>query len=137
MQRVSYQDFQKGSDDFDFAVAGAEHVAQFCSGRAWQCAAHDHLVGMDFGIGSPTDSLILESNGNWVVFAERHEDVFFPLESAWMFGCPLIGDPVAVVEMLEQAPRLIRDGRRTGFVISGVREGSELHRELGQLEIIA
>lgn len=132
MRRLTYSEFQKERLKFESDVTDCDYLARFCSMLPWQSAAYEHLHGFDFGVQEPGESLIVEQDGCWLVFTERSDHVFFPFESAWMFGCPLIGDPVGAVELLETACREYL-GTGFGFVISGVLRDSEFHRALLQL----
>jgi hypothetical protein len=132
MRRLSYYDFQQEQDAFEEAVHDTEHLAKFCSTVPWQCAAYEHLHGFDFGVQKPGEPFIFEQDGNWLVLAERSNNVYFPFEAAWMFGCPLVGEPVAAIDLLERACRE-HLGSGFGFVISGVLENSDCHRDLVRL----
>ncbi len=132
MRYLSYTEFLQESSAFEAAVAEADYVATFCSGTAWQTAACDNLFGEDFGIAEPISHLILENDGCWLTMVERYPGVYFPLESAWMFGCPLIGEPEQAIQMLLNACKT-EGGAGRGFVISGVRENSEMYRLLIKL----
>ena len=132
MRRLSYYEFQEEQDAFELAVHESDHLAKFCSSLPWQCAAYEHLHGFDFGVQHPGEPFIFEEDGIWLVMAERSNNVYFPFEAAWMFGCPLIGDHVAAIELLETACRQ-HLGSGFGFVISGVLENSDCHRDLIQL----
>lgn len=92
----------------------------------WGTAAHDALHGID----AEEEHFIIEDEGNWLVFVERQQPrVYFPFESGWLFGCPLIGD-------IERLPNLLIESAGKflpspcGFVIGGVRHGGELHSRL-------
>lgn len=132
MRRLSYLEFQQERVAFEKAITNCDYLARFCSGIAWQCAAYENLHGVDFGVPEPRESLIVEHENNWLVLSERRDNIFFPFEAAWMFGCPLIGDPVGAIELLERACSQYL-GTGFGFVISGVLKDSEFHRGLQQL----
>ena len=129
MRRLTYYDFQRESEAVEEILKRSDGIAKFCSNIPWQCAAFENLVGLEFGIPASREILIVEEDQNWLVFSERNDGVYFPLESAWMFGCPLIGDPEIVVSLLVRAAEQYITGT-CGFVISGILEGSALHREL-------
>ncbi len=132
MRRLSYLEFQQELASYDKAVYASQHLAKFCSTAPWQCSAYEHLHGFEFGIDAPRDTLIVEHEKNWLLFAERRERIFYPFESAWMFGCPLIGEPEIAIELLEKAA-LIYQGSGCGFVISGFLNDSEMHKSLIRL----
>ena len=129
MRRLSYEDLESEEAGFARAIGRTDYLAKFCSNLPWQCAGYQHLTGIDFGIPDARQCLVVEEEGNWIVFAERYEGILFPFESAWMFGCPLVGDPVRVVGLLEEAVRSYI-GSQCGFLISGVLAGSQMHEEL-------
>lgn len=129
MRRCSYHDLEDEQDRFAESVESANYLAKFCSEVPWQTAALRNLGGGDSGIQVPGESFIVEEDGNWLAFTERNRGVLYPLESAWMFGCPLVGEPRATLRLLENAcERFLGSG--FGFVISGVREESAMHQAL-------
>ena len=129
MRRLSYEEFEEEKSAFAGAIQRTDYLAKFCSNLPWQCAAYQYLTGIDFGVNDALQCLVVEEDGNWIAFAERHQGIFFPFESAWMFGCPLIGDPVRVLKLMEEAAREYIGGD-CGFLISGVLAGSGMHAEL-------
>lgn len=133
MKRLTLADFRMRSDEFDRAVAISGEASHFCSGSIWQIAAHDHL----HRIAGEEQHFIVEDSGNWLAFVERDQPgVYFPFESAWMFGCPLIGKADASINLLARSSReWLR--KPTGFCISGVPVGGELHTKLRRLEPVA
>lgn len=133
MRRLEYIEFQREQEAFDRALTGAGYLARFCSAIPWQCAAYENLHGPDLGIDSPGESWIVEENGNWMVLAKRRNGIFFPFESAWMFGCPLVGDPADATALLLRAADSSFPGRRIGVVIPGVRSDSEMFRQLSSM----
>ncbi len=125
MNRIDFAAFLERSGEFDQVVQRQSEISTFCSGTVWQAAAFRSLHGG----GDNSNFLIVEENGNWLVFVERNAGVYFPLESAWMFGCPLIGDPDQTVEMLiSVSARFLK--RPVGFVIPGVLKDGALHQKL-------
>ncbi|MEC5129128.1 GNAT family N-acetyltransferase [Verrucomicrobiales bacterium BCK34] len=126
MRLLTYNEFCRERKSFQASVAQTPGIAEFCSGPVWQQAAHDFL----HSISNEANHLIVEEDGQWLTFVERDQPrVFFPLESAWMFGCPLIGDPARAVALLREVPGKITAGP-IGFCIGGVRKEGQLHREL-------
>ncbi|MDF1813696.1 MAG: GNAT family N-acetyltransferase [Verrucomicrobiales bacterium] len=129
MRRLSYQEFQEEQSAFGEAVARCGHLARFCSDISWQCAAYENLFGFDFGLEKPMQPLVVEQDDNWLVFSERRENIYYPFEAAWMFGCPVVGAPVESLELLESAAAKFFVNP-VGFVISGILEDSQFHREV-------
>lgn len=128
MERLDFAAFLEREKDFNEAVRKEGEIATFCSGSIWQTAAFRSLHGGS----NDSNFMILEEEGTWLVFVEKNEGVYFPLESAWMFGCPLIGEKDRAIEMLRRISRDIL--RRTvGFVIPGVLEDGSLHGKLSAM----
>lgn len=129
MKFHGYTEFRARGADFDRAVEGTPEIARFCSRSLWQTAAFECLdSGREDG-----EPLILEHEGTWLVFVERPGTrIFYPLEAAWMFGCPLVGEPEKAVRLLCEIA-----GERVigpiGFCVGGVLEGGRLHRSLSEL----
>ena len=131
MKRLSYREFHRGPEDFDAAVSAQSEIAKFCSSSIWISAANEFLHARDSR--GEAEYCIIEEDGNWLVMVDRKgRGIWFPLESAWMFNCPLIGEPGACVDMLKRQGSEMSGS--TGFCIGGVRNEGELHfrlRELG------
>ncbi len=125
MDRLEFAAFLERSGEFDEAVHREQEISTFCSGSVWQTAAFRSLHGGD----EDSNFLILGENGNWIIFVEKNEGVYFPLESAWMFGCPLIGHPDETIAMLNSASGNVLK-KPTGFVIPGVLKDGALHQKL-------
>lgn len=126
MRSLSYAEFCGTAGHYQASVAKTPEIAEFCTGPIWQQAAHDAL----HGIGEEANHLIVEDGGQWLTFVEREQPrVFFPLESAWMFGCPLVGEPARVVALLRDIPGKLVEGP-IGFCVGGVRKEGQLRREL-------
>lgn len=125
MRRYRLEEFDAERARFDEAVARSPGLAHFCSSSLWQLAAHDRLLLPPL----PTDEhLIVEDEGNWLLFAERAGNrVFYPFEAAWMFGCPLVGDPLRGIDLLRAAADQFLAGR-VGFCFGGVPKDGTLHR---------
>lgn len=103
-----------------------DEIATFCSGPIWGTAAHDFLHGLK----PEAEHFIVEHEGNWLVFVERQQQrIFFPFESGWMFGSPLIGETSRLPELLLEAASMFLPSP-SGFVIGGVRHRGTLHRRL-------
>tara|TARA_R110002096_G_scaffold27831_2_gene84615 strand:- start:431 stop:1393 length:963 start_codon:yes stop_codon:yes gene_type:complete len=130
MRRLSYPEFLKRREEFDAAVAGTAEISKFCSSSAWQVAANGFLHESESE--SEPEFFIVEEEGNWVVLVEREQPgIWFPMESAWMFGSPLIGDLEACVSLLRCAVEELKGP--VGFCIGGVRKEGELHGHLKEL----
>ncbi len=126
MNWFSYAEFLNRRDEFDRSVVGTSEVAGFCSSANWQVAANGFLHESE----AETKFLIVEEGGNWLLFVDRDDrGIWFPMESAWMFGCPMIGDPAECVSMLKGAV-IRRLASPAGFCVGGVRKNGSLHREL-------
>ncbi|HRQ88848.1 MAG TPA: GNAT family N-acetyltransferase [Bacteroidia bacterium] len=127
MERLTLAQFRERSEDCERAVVAASSDGTvFCDGPLWQLAAHDHLHR------TPVEArhLIAERDGAWLLFAEQEQEspgILFPLEAAWMFGCPLVGEPEPAVDLLIEAGR-----QEPGLVvfIGGVEHQGGLHRQL-------
>lgn len=129
MERLDYETFLARAEEFEKAVAATPEIPTFCSGLDWLAAAHEGLHGLE----EAGEYLILRDGEHWVVLQQRNPPVFYPLETAWMFGCPLLGGPEGAVALLRRAAVEILPGP-AGFVISGVRRDGLLHRELRGIE---
>ncbi len=54
-----------------------------------------------------------------------------PFEAAWMFGCPLLGEPEAAFALLVDVACEERDSRRpVAFFLGGLSLGGEMHRSV-------
>lgn len=129
MDQLDFSAFIERADEFEKAVRRESEVTTFCSGSIWQAAAFRSLHGG----GDDSNFLIFEEQGTWLVFVEKNEGIYFSLESAWMFACPLIGDQDRAIAMLQTVSREILK-RPTGFVISGVLKNGSLHQKLRELQ---
>lgn len=137
MRRLTPRQFLAERELFDEAVESTPEIASFCSRSAWQWAAYQSLGGS--ARSAPTDShdesdfFVFERDGHWLAFVERPgARIFLPLESAWMFGCPLLGEPEGAVELLRDVARDRTIGP-TGFCVGGVRTDGRLHQALQRL----
>lgn len=126
MRRLSLDEFLRERVDFDAAVAKSPGLARFCSSSLWQTAARDSLRTPR----SNDEHFIVEDEGNWLLFAEREGNrVFYPFEAAWMFGCPLAGDPLESLALLKSAVAEYLSGR-VGFCFGGIPKEGTLHHAL-------
>jgi CelD/BcsL family acetyltransferase involved in cellulose biosynthesis len=132
MNRLTPAEFRSRCDAFDAAVAATAGICGFCSGSAWQLAAHEHLreeTGLD------RREWIVERDGAWLLFAEseRH-GLYLPFEAAWMFGCPVIGGAAAATLLVEAAAaETARVGNPAAFFIGGLVRGGAMHAALRSL----
>ncbi len=129
MKRLDPVTFRERVADYEAAIVACPEIAKFCSGPDWQLAAHSGLHGQS----DDGEIFVFEEEGTWLVFRENAPSVFFPLESAWCFGCPIIGDPESAVALLRRAVSKLSPGG-AGFLISGVRIDGHLHAELKKQE---
>ncbi len=130
MKRLTLAEFRERSSEYDAAVARTPGVSSFCSGSLWQLSAHDHLHRIPPG----SRHLIVEDSGSWLAFVEREQaGVFYPFESAWMFGCPLIGAVDESIDLLARSAKESITGP-AGFCLSGVPVGGELHTKLSRIK---
>jgi len=129
MTRLDLALFRERADEFAGAVRATPEVAPFCSGPVWQLAAHDALHQRE----ETTPSLIVEEEGTWLAFVRTNRSVFGPMEAAWGFGCPLVGEPSAAVALLRKAAASLLF-RPVGFLITGIRSEGALYRELRGME---
>lgn len=126
MRRLSLEEFLEETSDFDEAVGITPGLAHFCSSSLWQLAARNCLRPP----GPQDEHFIVEDEGSWLLFAEREGNrIFYPLEAAWMFGCPIVGDPLRGVDFLKRAAAEYLPGR-VGFCFGGIPKGETLHHAL-------
>lgn len=129
MNRLDPVTFRKRVAEFEAAVHACPEIAAFCSGPDWQWAAHQSLLSRN----TTGNFLIAEEDGTWLLFQENSPSAFFPLESAWCFGCPVIGEPEAGISLLRKVTReWYPEG--AGYLITGVRHNGDLHNALQELE---
>jgi hypothetical protein len=125
MNHLTLDEFRERSGEFDAAVAATPEISNFCSESLWQLSARDCL----HHVREEAPHFIVEDEGRWLVFAEKEQaGVFFPFESAWMFGCPLIGDPEKSVTTFLDATSSCP--QPTGFCIGGIGQKGRLHEAL-------
>lgn len=134
MNRLTLEEFRSRRETFDKAAAATGGICGFCSSSAWQLAAHEHLHG---GGDGDRKHWIVEGGGSWLLFSEQDQHgVFFPMEAAWMFGCPLVGQAEPAMELLvasaaEEASRL---GNPSAFFVGGLVRNGAMHGTLRSLE---
>ncbi len=132
MQRLTLEEFRKRAVEVAVAAVGTPGVSALCSGPLWQLAAHDFLHPADERRGH----FIVEEDGNWLIFVVRERDgVCFPFESAWMFSCPVLGDPDRLAGMILALPQLLAGP--VGLCLGGMRCDGPLHEALRRLRPFA
>lgn len=132
MNRFDLEEFRSRRTAFDLAVDSTPGICRFCSATSWQLNAHDHL----HETGQESRQLIRERDGNWLLFGERDQrGLFLPLEAAWMFGCPLAGDPESATSLLCEVAdhELAERSGNTAFVIGGLVRGEAMHQAVTAL----
>ena len=132
MNRLDLEEFRSRRSDFDAAADDTPGICGFCSNSSWQLAAHDHL----HDTGPVRRHLIREHGGSWLLFAEQDQPgLFLPLEAAWMFGCPLVGNPESATALLcDTASRDLPEySGNAAFVIGGLVRGGSMYRAIDTL----
>lgn len=128
MDLLSYADYLADQAEIERAVRATPEISRFCSGPIWQRAAHDHLCD----ISEQANHIIAIDGDCCIAFVEREQPrIFYPFESSWMFGNPLLGPPEKALDLLEEVVRDTIDPP-VGFCLGGVRKEGELHRLLQQ-----
>jgi hypothetical protein len=116
MRRLSHDEFLSERDRYDAAVAAAPETTPFANGSLWQLAARDTIETP----GPFDEHLVVEDGGRWLLFAERDgRRIFYPYEAVWMFGCPLVGEPLDLAGFLREAAEVFVPGP-AGFLVGGV-----------------
>lgn len=133
MDRLDLAELRERAADQASAALATPGVSTFCSAALWQLAAHDHL----HPAVAEARTLIAERDGAWLLFSEREQrGVLLPLEAAWMFGCPLVGEPEAAAALLLDAARGERIERKRPLAVflGGLARGGAMHQAVGALE---
>lgn len=114
------------------AAASTLQGDPFCCGTQWQLSYHEAF--------DPDRNLyIRESSDSLIAFAQAPQslrlNLFMPVEAHWFFGCPLMG--TGAVELLDEAIEelaryLPASDSKPSFLISGIRPGGVLYRQLRQ-----
>ena len=122
--------FDHPDSNWNRAVSKKAQADPFCCRTEWQLSFHEAM--------QPGRKLVVrETPGSVIAFAENHHPylglLFEPVESGWMFGCPLLG-PGAVdllEELVSEIERKPAQGQlRPAVVISGLRPRGKLLREI-------
>ena len=121
--------FFADADRFDNAVSKSPDVLDFCSSSYWTRAAHRSLH-RDERCDAPFIAAHDAAGDHWIAFAKGASWFWEPLENAWAFTCPLIGEhPEMTVDLL-QAVCTGEFGTGCAFLIGGVANGGALHQVL-------
>jgi len=114
--------------NWNLAASQSPQVDPFCCRTEWQLSFHEAM-------GPDRQLLVREAPGSLVAFAEQKRPdgavVFTPVESHWLFGCPLLGpDAIALLEQLagEHEPQAGMPAPL--FVISGLIPRGELFQKM-------
>lgn len=107
--------------DWNRAVDASQHAEPFCCRSEWQLSFHEAF--------EPDRQLHLQcQDGSMLALAERQHDgvgaVFEPVESHWLFPCPLLGNNA--VAMLAE---LLAGRPRVPAIIGGLQIGSNALQE--------
>lgn len=127
MERLDYSQFVEARRDFDAAVVRSGGLAGSCWLSPWQISAHDSMNRLE---KRPRKHLIYRDGGAWLAMNEYDiPGAYVPFESAWMFACPLVGEPAAATQLLL---RVVERHRLElgALLLGGVPDGGELHRRL-------
>lgn len=134
MNRLTIAEFSLCRNEFDRAVAATPGICGFCSASSWQLAAHEHLRSAS---GEGRREWIVEQDGAWILLAEQSQaGVYFPLEAAWTFGSPLVGDPRGATDLLVRASaeKTAREGKPPAVFLGGLVIDGAMYRALRSLE---
>lgn len=129
MERLDYAQFVAMRHEFDAMAAGSERAMSSCTLSPWQLSAHGSM-GVEPGVADTRRHLIYRSDRAWLALVEfSTPHVYVPFESAWMFACPLVGEPLAALQLLaavvgEHAKEL------RAILLGGLPKGGELHAML-------
>ncbi|MFO1077486.1 MAG: GNAT family N-acetyltransferase [Planctomycetota bacterium] len=119
-------DLDRPDSAWNRIAARGDHGDPFCCRTEWQFSFHEAF--------EPRRRLHFRSRGDSVIgFAERRDARFGrllePIESHWMFGCPLLG-PDAPALLAALGDELGADGDPPTPIVSGVQPESELGWQL-------
>ena len=130
MERLDYGQFVLARDEFDAMAALSRAPMSSCSFSPWQLSAHDAMGDASEsgpGQGDRRQHLIYRSERAWLALVEfSTPQVYVPFESAWMFACPLVGEPVAALELLAEVAAKHRHELRA-MLLGGLPRGGPLH----------
>lgn len=105
---------------YDAAALATPGILAFCSGSAWQLAAHRSLY--------PERAVMFFRRGDlWQAWAAgplaHFGEVLQPLEADWVFGSPLVGAPPAAAAHFLLESMLELSGRYPLILVGGVPSG--------------
>ncbi len=122
MERLDYSEFVAARRDFDAVVELSGDLAGSCWWSPWQMAAHDAMGPA----GDERRHLIYRSDRAWLALVEYEiPGVFVPFEQTWMFGCPLVGEPLAALQLLSAVTQEHR-GELRGLMLGGLPKNGPL-----------
>ena len=124
MKKLTFQDFLALRDEFDAAVSATSNTSKFCNSSGWIASA---FLGLHEYDPESQSTFIVRDGNNWLVFVEKSENYFYPFESAWMFGSPLIGPES--IELFQKAKAASFDSPK-GFVFGGLPKDGEILAQL-------
>ena len=115
-------EFDHPSSAWNRAVDKAEHAEPFCCRTEWQLSFHETFA--------PRRQLVITAEDDSVVAFARHAKtasgpLLEPVESSWLFGCPLLG-PQAVPMLV----RLLAAHPDTSVILSGMDLDSDRTRQI-------
>lgn len=127
-RRGSLEQFDAPDSTWNRAAAATGLADPFCARTEWQLSFHETFA--------PDRHLCLyEAAGSVLAFAERFHPavgiLLEPVETLWLFGCPLLGG--AAVEVLDALLDLhLTAGLSPAVMLSGLLPNSPLLRSVGR-----
>ncbi len=129
MERLDYAQFVAARHEFDAMAALSGDAMSSCTLSPWQLSAHGSM-GVEPDAPDTRRHLIYRSDRAWLALVEfSAPHVYVPFESAWMFACPLVGEPTAALQLLAT---VVRDHAHElrAILLGGLPKGGQLHRML-------
>jgi len=120
------QNWERPDSNWNRAAFDPGHVDPFCCRTEWQLSFHE---GME-----PANFIVRETPGSAAIFNKLHysegQQYFGPVESHWMFGCPLLG--AESMDLLQELMAELepRDTTENIFLISGLEPKGLLYNGL-------
>ncbi len=119
---TNLSEFDHPDSAWNRAIDTAAHAEPFCCRTEWQLSFHETFA--------PGRQLWVAHDDDSVVALARHAEttagpLFEPIESSWLFGCPLLGP--GAVPMLA---RLLESHPHTPVVLSGIDLEGEVMRQI-------
>ena len=114
--------WDKPDSSWNKAALSTLQADPFCCRTEWQLSFYEAF--------SPGRTLYLRESTNSLLAFARIDNrsphkLFIPVESLWLFGCPLLGP-----ESVDLMQETIQESNRPRFLISGLRPGGRLFRQL-------